>query len=323
MRIVFLGTPDFAVPILETLINSKHDIVAVVTNPDRPSGRGNKIMSSPVKECALKNNLKVLQYEKIRMEGVSDLKELNADIMITASFGQILSQEILDICKFGVINVHASLLPKYRGASPIQQSILNGDKETGLTIMQTEIGIDTGAILLQKTVSIDEDETAGELFEKLSKLGGPLVIDVLEKIENDCIQSIKQDDKFATHTKMIKKTDGILDFSQSSKQIHDKIRAFNPFPITYFSYKNENVKVYDSYIINEEINFEDGNKSSLKENFEPGTILVCDMKNGLIVACGEGKIRLKTLQRAGAKRLPDTEFLKGFNIQKGDIIGKQ
>ena len=181
MKLVFLGTPDFAVPSLERIIASKHEILAVVTQPDKPVGRNNVLTPPPVKVCALKHGLKVLQYNKIRVEGVEDLKNLAPDIMVTCAFGQILSQEIIDIAPRGIINVHASLLPKYRGAAPIQYSVINGDTETGVTIMQTEAGIDTGDILSVEKTPIDPDETAGELFERLSELGAKLIVETLDK----------------------------------------------------------------------------------------------------------------------------------------------
>ena len=183
MKVIFLGTPDFSVPTLKAIIKSHHQLLAVVTQPDKPSGRGERLSYSPVKQVALENNLKVLQYDKIRLQGVDDLKRLAPDIMVTCAFGQILSQEIIDIAPHGIINVHASLLPKYRGAAPIQWSILNGDKETGVTIMQTEAGIDTGDIIAVEKTIISPEETAGELFDRLSFIGAELLVRTLDDIE--------------------------------------------------------------------------------------------------------------------------------------------
>ena len=205
MRVVFLGTPDFSVNTLKAIINSKHEVVAVVTQPDKPVGRSSKLVFSPVKQVAVEHNLKVLQYNKIRLEGVDDLKALNADIMVTCAFGQILSQEIIDIAPKGIINVHASLLPKYRGAAPIQWSIINGDSETGVTIMQTEAGIDTGDIICMEKTPISETETAGELFDRLSMLGAKLLVEALDLIESGNATFTKQNDDLATHVKMLKK----------------------------------------------------------------------------------------------------------------------
>ena len=192
MRVVFLGTPDFAVKALENLIASKHDVVAVVTQPDKPKGRSGKPVFSPVKEVAVNNSIPVLQYVKIRAEGVGALKALNADIFVTCAYGQILSQEIIDIPPYGIINIHASLLPKYRGAAPIQWSIINGDEYTGVTIMRTEIGIDTGDMLLQKSLKIGKTETAGELFDRLSELGADMIVEALNVIEDGKAEFVPQ-----------------------------------------------------------------------------------------------------------------------------------
>ena len=224
MKVVFFGTPDFAVEPLKKIISGRHEVIAVVTQPDRSKGRSGKPVFSPVKEVAVSFGIPVLQYEKIRKEGVEDLKKLSADIFVTCAYGQILSQEIIDIPPHGIINIHASLLPRYRGAAPIQWSILSGDEETGVTIMRTEAGVDTGDVILQKSVKIGSDETAGELFGKLSSLGADLINEALDLIAEGKAEYKKQDESLATHVRMLRKEDGLIDWSLPAKRIYDLVR---------------------------------------------------------------------------------------------------
>ena len=234
MRIVFMGTPDFSVPALKAIIQAGHEVVAVITQPDKPKGRGKSVQFSPVKECAVQYEIPVFQPTKIKEEdNVSILKEYQADLFVVAAFGQILSKEILDMPKYGCINIHASLLPKYRGAAPIQWSIINGEKETGVTIMQMDVGIDTGDMLLKRSLPIANDETGDSLFEKLSELGASLVVEAIEKIEQGTIIPIPQEDNESTHTKMIKKSQGKLDFSRSAVEIERLVRGLNSWPSAY------------------------------------------------------------------------------------------
>ena len=305
MRVVFLGTPDFSVNTLKAIINSKHEVVAVVTQPDKPVGRSSKLVFSPVKQVAVEHNLKVLQYNKIRLEGVEDLKALNADIMVTCAFGQILSQEIIDIAPKGIINVHASLLPKYRGAAPIQWSIINGDSETGVTIMQTEAGIDTGDIICMEKTPISETETAGELFDRLSMLGAKLLVEALDLIESGNAMFTKQNDDLATHVKMLKKEDGIIDFSKSAREIYNFIRGMNPWPCAYTFLDKKPLKVHSSDIV------------EIEASAQPGEVICADSKRGLIVATGNGFIRLKDIQAEGGKKMADTAYLLGHKIEIG------
>ena len=228
MRIVFLGTPDFAVKPLEAILNSHHEVLAVVTQPDKPVGRKGIITPCDVKVFAESKGVKTLSYNKIRLEGVDDLKGLNPDIMVTCAYGQILSKEILDIAKHGVINIHASLLPKYRGSAPIQWAIINGETQTGVTIMQTDVGVDTGDIIKSVSLEISPTETAGELFDRLSILGAQTIVGVLDDIENGNITKIKQDESLATHVGMLKKEDGKLDFTKSTADLVNLIRGINP-----------------------------------------------------------------------------------------------
>lgn len=308
MKIVFLGTPDFAVPSLERIADSRHEILCVVTQPDKPKGRSGELTSSPVKECALKRGIKVLQYNKIRLEGVEDLKELKPDIMVTCAFGQILSQEIIDIAPHGIINIHGSLLPKYRGASPIQWSILNGDSETGITIMQTEAGIDTGDILFVRKTKIGNGETAGELFDRLSLLGADMIVDALDKIESGEVTPQKQDDSQATVVKMLKKEDGEINWQNSAQSIYNQIRGMNPWPSAYTFLKGKMLKIHSATLSN--------------ESGEAGKVIRAD-KNSLTVCCGQGSLNIKTLQLEGSKKMDFYSFLLGRKIEKGDTLGRE
>ena len=301
MKIIYLGTPDFAVLPLEKINASNHEILAVVTQPDRPFGRKAVITPCAVKSKAIELGLKTLSYEKIRLEGVSDLKALNPDIMVTCAFGQILSKEILDIPKFGVINIHASLLPKYRGSAPIQYSIINGDKKTGVTIMQTDVGVDTGDILLQEEVEISPTETAGELFEKLSNLGASIIVSALDKIERGEITPVKQNESLASHVKMLSKSDGVIDFSKSAIEINNLIRGLNPWPIAYTYLGDKTLKVYRAEVCS--------------QNGEVGTVLSTD--NGLVIGCKENSIKLLEVQLEGSKKMPIKDFLLGHKLSVG------
>lgn len=307
MNIVFLGTPDFSIPVLRALNNSKHNILLVVTQKDKPKGRGNKLCMSPVKEEALRLGLKVACYDKIRVDGVEELKSLNPDILITSAYGQILSKEILEIAKYGVINVHASLLPKYRGSCPINYAIIKGETETGITIMQTAEGVDTGDILLQEKVEIDENETAGELFDKLSLVAPNLLLTALDKIESGEITPIKQDEEKATHTKMLNKAQAKIDFSLTAKEIHNFIRGMNPWPTAYFNLGEDVIKVFSSEVLE-------------KKAKKQGEVVYSSSKTGLVISASDYLIRLTELQKPSSKRMADTELLKGYQIEQGTII---
>ena len=308
MRLVFLGTPDFAVNSLNAIINSRHEVIAVVTQPDKPVGRKAILTASPVKECALSHGIKVLQYDKISKEGIEDLKALAPDIMVTCAFGQILSQEVLDIAPKGVINVHGSLLPKYRGASPIQAAILNGETVSGVTIMQTERGVDSGDILLQEQTPIGEYETAGELFDKLSVIGAKLIVCALDGIENGTITPQKQDESLSTVVKMIKKQDALLDFSKPCEVLKNYVRAMYPWPVAFTYLNGKILKIYSCRIDN-------GNYRG-----ETGEIVKADL-NGIVVKCGEGALMLTELQAEGERRLSFRDFIIGRKIKLGDKLG--
>ena len=306
MKIVYLGTPDFAVLPLKKIFDAGYEILGVVTQPDKAVGRKQILTPSPVKETALELGLKVYQYDKIRDEGVEDLKNLKPDLMVTCAYGQILSQEILDIPTLGTINIHASLLPKLRGSSPIQWSIINGNKTTGVTIMMTELGIDTGDIILKKELSIGDDETAGELFDRLSVLGADAIIDALELFNSGNVIKTPQNHNDATFTKMLKKDSGKIDFNKSAQEVHNLVRGLNPWPIAFTNINGEVIKIYKTRVL-------DGSDTA-------GKIIKCDEKNGLIIACKDGFIEVLELQRAGGKRLNSKDFLRGFKISEGTLI---
>lgn len=305
MKIIYLGTPDFAVEPLKKIVESgKYQVVAVVCNNDKPVGRKRVLTPPPVKVYAESVGLKVLQYDKIRVEGVEDLKSLSPDLMITCAFGQILSQEIIDIPRLGVINIHASLLPKYRGASPIHYAILNGEKKTGVTIMRTDVGIDTGDIISKKELSIGEKETCGELFERLSTLGADCIIETLPSIIDGTATYTKQDDEQASYSKIFKKEDAKIDWNDSAANVYNKIRAFNPAPIAFCTYKNEPFKIYDAEVLN--------------VNGQAGTVLECDKR--LVIACGEGSLSLIKVQKAGGNAMNVQDFLRGNKFTVGDTF---
>jgi len=309
MRIIFLGTPEFAIPSLTKLINSRHEVVGVITQLDKPSGRGNKLKASPVKELALKHNLKVFQYEKISRDGLEDIKALNPDIMVTAAYGQILSQAIIDVPKYGIINVHGSLLPKYRGASPIQTSILNGDTETGVTIMQTEAGLDTGDIISTVSTNIDENETAGELSNRLAELGSTLLLETLDKIENGTTNPTKQHHTEATITKKITKEECMINWNKSAKQIKCLILGANPDPIAKTILGDNLVRIHRAKLAN----IPSSNKAE-------GTIIEpSSAKNGVFVQCGQGVIEILEAQFPGGKVLDAKSLINGRKF----VVGMQ
>ncbi len=306
MRIIYLGTPEFAVAPLKRIFESGlHQIVGVVTNVDKPFGRKKVLTACPVKKYALSVGLNVFSYEKIRNEGVSDISGLSPDLMITCAFGQILSQEIIDIPKYGVINIHASLLPKYRGASPIHYAILNGEKQTGVTVMRTDSGIDTGDIIKKsKEVEIGEKQTCGELFEVLSQVGADMILEVIDDIEKGRAEFIRQNDEEATYTKIIHKSDARIDWNNDAETILNAIRAFNPSPVAFCEYQGQNLKIYEA---------EKGILSGT-----PGEILDCS--DNLEIACGSGSIKILSLQRAGGNKMTAKEFLKGAKLQLNKIL---
>ena len=320
MNLIFLGTPDFSVKALENILNSRHRVLAVVTQPDKPVGRGGAVCFSPVKKCALERGVKIFQFDKIRApEAVAELKALNPDIMVTCAFGQILSREVLDVAPHGVINVHASLLPKYRGAAPIQWAVINGDKKTGVTIMQTEEGVDTGDIILSRETEIYPDETAGELFDRLSVLGAELIVEALNEIEDGRATFTKQNEAISSHVKMLKKQDGLLDFNKNSETLKNFVRGMNPWPCAFTFYKGKTLKVFKAQPLTAG-NFAFDEAARL--DFSSGSVVTADRKNGLTVKTAGGALRLCEIQTEGGKRMSDIDFLLGHVVKPGEILGK-
>ena len=293
MRIVFMGTPDFAVETLEKIIENGYEVVAVVTQPDKPKGRDKKLSPPPVKECALKHNLTVLQPQRARDEAfVQELKRYNPDVIVVVAFGQILPESILHMTKYGCINVHASLLPQYRGASPIQWAVIDGCKKTGVTTMLMDEGIDTGDILMVREYELARKETGGSLFDKLSLLGAELLIETLKGMETGSIKPIKQDNEKSSYVKMLTKAMGHIDFAKNANEIERLIRGLNPWP-SAFTYMNKKMlKIWDADV-SEDI--------EVPQNSPVGTAFVS--KEKMYVICGSGFLELKEVQLEGKKRI--------------------
>lgn len=308
MRIIFAGTPEFAVPTLEKILE-KHNVLAVLTQPDKPKGRGQKVQYSPVKELALKFNIPVYQPSKLKSDSevIEKLKELNPDVIVVVAYGQILSKEVLDIPKFGCINVHASLLPKLRGAAPINWSIINGDTKTGITTMQMDVGLDTGDMLLKSEVEIGENETAGELHDRLMFLGAEVLMETLDKVEANQIIPEKQDDSLSSYAPMLNKELGKINWNLDSKSINNLVRGVTPWPGAYTYYQGKMIKIWKSCI-----GYYCGNSS-------PGQVVGVD-RNGIEVACNHGSLIIKEVQEVGGKKLDIQAYLNGHNISVGDIF---
>lgn len=301
MRIVFLGTPSFAVPVLDAIVSAGYDVVGVVSQPDRPKDRGKQVQMTPVKERALSLGIPVYQFESLRKEGVAILESLHPDVCVTAAFGQILSQEILDIPPKGTINVHASLLPKYRGSSPIQWAVISGEKATGVTTMLTALGVDTGDILLQEETDILPDETAGQLMERLSFLGAELLVETLQQMNQGTLQRTKQDDAKATHFPMLKKLDGFIDF-QDADAICNRVRGVSPWPGAFATMQGQTYKILACKVAQGIV------------GGTAGQVLYADEKHGVIVSCQKGAIEIVTIQAPGSKPMPVKDFLRGRKL---------
>ncbi len=309
-RVAFMGTPEFAVPSLNALAAAGYEIAGVFTQPDRPAGRGHKLVACPVKVRALELGLPVYQFEKLRSpEGVQTLKSLDIDLMITAAFGQILNAELLSIPKMGTVNVHASLLPRHRGSAPINRCILEGDEVAGVTTMLTDVGIDTGAMLLRAETPVGENETAGELTERLSKLGAELLIETLPKYLSGEIQPIAQDESQATYEPMLNKEMAKVDWTRPAIEIARQVRGLNPWPCAETSFAGGRLKIYMA------------KPSDRVSNAQPGEVIASGTKEGLIVACGTGSLELIEIQAPGAKRMTAKAYLTGKKIETGTRFG--
>ena len=310
MRIVFMGTPDFAVGSLQALCESgKHEILAVVTQPDRPKGRGNKLLQTPVKEYALAQGLTVYQPQKVKTpEFVELLHELQPELIVVAAFGQFLSKEILELPKYGCINVHASLLPKYRGAAPIQYAIIKGEKESGVTIMQMDIGMDTGAMLDKVVVPIEENTTMGELHYALREQGAALLLQVIDKIAAGTAVAEPQDNEQATYATLLDRSMEHIDWSKTAQEVHNLIRGFNPAPSTFTKLPNgKGLKIWGSKMTDK------NSAAAAGTGIETG-------KHSFFVACGEGVLEITEVQPESKKRMPAQVFLNGRGVQEGDLL---
>ena len=312
MRIVFMGTPDFAVPSLEKLAETGHEIVGVFTQPDRPKGRGNKLTPSPVKIRAMEYGIPVFQPERIRRDGVEDLKKLKPELCVTAAFGQILSQEILDIPPMGNINVHASLLPRHRGSAPIAWAILQGDSTAGVTTMMMDRGIDTGDMLLRAETEIGETETCGELTERLSRIGAELLAETLSSLEAGTLRRIPQDESTMTYDPMLNREMGEVDFRRPAALVRGQINGLNPWPCAGVNWQGERLKLLRAAVA----------ETEAPAGSRPGEVLVSSPKEGLILACGDGAVRVLELQAPGGKKMRAEDFLRGHGIPVGTILGE-
>jgi len=302
MKIVFMGTPDFSVNALENIVKAGHDVVGVITQPDKPKGRGGKMQYTPVKEKALELGLDVYQPQRVKeTEFIEKLKEMNPDAIVVIAFGQILPKEILDMPKYGCINVHASLLPKYRGAAPIQWAVIDGEKETGVTTMYMNEGLDTGDIIDKVVVPIDKKETGGSLFDKLAIEGGKLILKTLIELENGTAVRTPQDDSTSNYAGMINKQLGKIDFNKSANEIERLIRGLNPWPSAYTKMDGKTLKIWDADVDDSE------NDSA------PGTITEVG-KDFIRVATGKGSLKILELQLEGKKRMKTRDFLNGAKI---------
>lgn len=310
MRIIFMGTPDFAVPVLQSLINSRHEVVAVVTQPDRPKGRGKNMQFSPVKECALAHNIPVMQPVNVSVpEVIDELRAYEPELIVVVAFGQFVTKKIREMPKYGCINVHASLLPKYRGAAPIQWAVINGDKVTGVTTMRMDEGLDTGDMILKEEVELAEDETGGSLFDRLSKTGATLCVKTMEAIENGTAVYTPQDSSLATHTAKIHKELGSIDWTKPAKEIECLIRGLDPWPSAYTRLGDKTLKIWKAKVLDE------------NTKAAPGCLAKVT-KNTIWVQTGEGVLSLLEVQLEGKKRMTTESFLNGYTVEEGTYFKK-
>ncbi|MBO7178926.1 MAG: methionyl-tRNA formyltransferase [Clostridia bacterium] len=308
MKIVYMGTPDFAVKPLEALIENKYEVVGVFTQPDKPVGRKAILTPPPVKVVATENNIPVFQPDSLKNgEGVKILQELNPDVVIVVAYGKILPKDFLEFAKFGCINIHGSILPKYRGAAPIQWSVLDGEEYAGVTSMQMNEGLDTGDILLIEKTKIDPDETSGDLYERLTVLGADVLLKTLDALKKGALNPIKQDDSLSSYAKMLDKSLSKIDWNLSAQIVHNKIRGLDPWPVALTVFEGKNLKLFRSRLLNEEYNKPAGS--------------VYQSKDGIIVVCGDKKAVLITeVQLEGKKRMSASDFSRGAKLTDGTIF---
>lgn len=312
MKVIFMGTPDFSVGTLEALVEAGHEVVLAVTQPDKPKGRGKEMQFTPVKECALKYNIPVYQPRRVREpECIEELRKYEADIMVVIAFGQILPKEILEMTPYGSVCVHASLLPKYRGAAPIQWAIIDGEEVTGVTTMQMDEGIDTGDMLLKTEIPIDPKETGGSLHDKLSEAGAKLCVETLKALEEKTVTPIPQGETTTPYAKMLDKQLGNIDWNKDARAIERLIRGLSPWPSAYTNWNEKVMKIWDASAI-EEIEIAEGKA--------PGTIVKVE-KDAFYVQTGDGFLKVCELQIPGKKRMDAGAFMRGYQVREGEILG--
>lgn len=309
MKVIFMGTPDFSVGTLEALVAAGHEVVLAVTQPDKPKGRGKEMQFTPVKECALKYNIPVYQPRRVREpECIEELRKNEADIMVVVAFGQILPKEILEMTKYGCVNVHASLLPKYRGAAPIQWSIIDGEEVTGVTTMQMNEGLDTGDMLLKVEIPIEKKETGGSLHDKLAEAGAKLCVETLEGLQARTITPIPQGETTTSYAKMLDKQLGNIEWGKSAKEIERLIRGLSPWPSAYTNWNDKVMKIWNASCV------------SMDSEAKPGTIIQV-AKDSFFVQTGDGALEVRELQIPGKKRMDAGAFLRGYQVKEGEMLG--
>ena len=325
MRIVFMGTPDFSVPALKALVEAGHQVIAVVTQPDKPKGRGKEVQMTPVKIQAMEYGIPVYQPAKVREASfVEVLKGLEADVYVVIAFGQILPKAVLELPKYGCINIHASLLPKYRGAAPIQWCVIDGERETGITTMMMDVGLDTGDMLEKAVIPIEEKETGGSLHDKLSLAGGALILSTLKKLEEGTLVRTPQTDEGTCYAKMLTKSLGDIDWNQSAVSIERLIRGLNPWPSAYTLWNGKTIKIWSADVTTgrEAAAFLSESGVPSETGITPGTV-VCSDKHSLVVCTGDGLLSVRELQMEGKKRMDTPAFLRGYPIPEGDVFVKK
>jgi methionyl-tRNA formyltransferase len=304
-----MGTPEFSVGTLESLIKAGHDVTAVITQPDKPKGRGKSVLFTPVKEAAMKYNIPVLQPVKVRdSEFVQVLRTINPDVIVVVAFGQILPIEIIEMPKYGCVNVHGSLLPKYRGAAPIQWAVISGEKESGVTTIRMDVGIDTGDMIMKTVIPISEDETGGSLYDKLRIAGAKLCVETLKQLEDNTAIFEKQGDSLTDYAKILSKSHGNIDWNMSAESIERLIRGLNPWPSAYSKINDKTLKIWKAKVIAKDINNEVGTIVEIK-------------KDSINVQTGKGMLAIMELQLEGKKRMPTEDFLRGIHIELGTKLG--
>ena len=311
MRIVFMGTPDFSVPALEALVEGGHEVVAAITQPDKPKGRGKAVLMTPVKEKAMELGIPVYQPVKVREpEFVEKLRQMEPDAIVVVAFGQILPKSILEIPRYGCVNIHASLLPKYRGAAPIQWAVIDGERESGVTTMFMNEGLDTGDMLEKEAVTLDTKETGGSLHDKLSAIGGRLILSTLKGLEDGTLKGTPQTDEGTCYAKMLKKSLGDIDWTMDAAAIERLIRGLNPWPSAYTCLHGKTLKIWDGDVLGREY------------GVEPGTVAEV-AKDRLVVQTGQGSLAIRSLQLEGKKRMDAGDFLRGYAVEAGTRLERR